>query len=108
MRNKVIAVFSTLTVLIGLGWYSLVHAQTAEMARHEPHMSAALGHLQEANRTGESCSHKGGHRERQFSSQTKPFSRCTRESSISRNTTSTDFPGAVSMQVIRTAKTSAG
>lgn len=48
MRNKVIAVFSTLTVLIGLGWYSLVHAQTAEMARHEPHMSAALGHLQKA------------------------------------------------------------
>ena len=65
MRNRLIAVLSTLTVLIGLGLYSAVHAQTAQMARHEPHMSAALGHLQQAKGELERAApNKGGHREK--------------------------------------------
>jgi hypothetical protein len=64
MRNRLIAVLSTFTLLIGLGLYS-VHAQTREMARHEPHMSAALGHLQQAKAELEKAApNKGGHREK--------------------------------------------
>jgi hypothetical protein len=65
MRNRVIVVLSTLTLLMGMGWYSAVHAQTREMARHEPHMSAALGHLQQAKAELERAApNKGGHREK--------------------------------------------
>lgn len=65
MRDRMIAVVSTLAVLIGLSWYSVVHAQTAGMARHEPHMSAALGHLQQAKDELERATpNKGGHREK--------------------------------------------
>ncbi|HUK48061.1 MAG TPA: hypothetical protein VLW06_10735 [Terriglobales bacterium] len=65
MRDKMIAVVSVLAVLIGLSWYSVVHAQTAGMARHEPHMSAALGHLQQAKDELEKATpNKGGHREK--------------------------------------------
>lgn len=62
MRNSLIAALSTLTLLLGLGWYSTLHAQ---MARHEPHMSAALGHLQQAKDELEKATpNKGGHREK--------------------------------------------
>jgi hypothetical protein len=65
MRNAVIAVLSTLTLLLGLGWYTTVHAQNRDMARHEPHMSAALGHLQQAKDELEKAApNKGGHREK--------------------------------------------
>jgi hypothetical protein len=65
MRDKMIAVLSTLTLLLGMGWYSAVHAQTAGMARHEPHMSAALGHLQQAkDELEKAASNKGGHKEK--------------------------------------------
>ena len=65
MRDRMIAVVSTLAVLIGLSWYSVVHAQTAGMARHEPHMSAALGHLRQAKDELERATpNKGGHREK--------------------------------------------
>jgi len=65
MRSKLIALCSTLAVLLGVGWYSVVHAQTAGMARHEPHMSAAMGHLQQArNELERAAPNKGGHRER--------------------------------------------
>jgi hypothetical protein len=65
MRNRVLAVISTLALFFGMGWYSAVHAQTATMARQEPHMSAALGHLQEARAELEKATpNKGGHRER--------------------------------------------
>lgn len=65
MRSRIIAVCSTLAVLIGVSWYSVVHAQTANMARHEPHMSAALGHLQQAKSELEKAApNKGGHREK--------------------------------------------
>ena len=65
MRSKFIALCSTLAVLLGVGWYSVVHAQTAGMARHEPHMSAAMGHLQQArNELERATPNKGGHRER--------------------------------------------
>jgi len=65
MRTKFVAICSTLAVLIGLNLYSVVHAQTAGMARHEPHMSAALGHLAQAKSELEKAMpNKGGHRER--------------------------------------------
>jgi hypothetical protein len=61
MRQKLMAVCSTLTLLAGLGWYSVLHAQD----RREPHMTAALEHLQAAKAELERASHnKGGHRER--------------------------------------------
>lgn len=66
MRNKLVVVLGTIAVLLGFGWsYSVVHAQTAGMARHEPHMSAALGHLQQAKDELEKATpNKGGHREK--------------------------------------------
>jgi hypothetical protein len=65
MRTTVIACSSTLAVLFSLGLYSSVHAQTAQMARHEPHMSAAMGHLEQAKAELEKAApNKGGHRER--------------------------------------------
>jgi hypothetical protein len=61
MRQKLMAVCSTLTLLAGLGWYSVLHAQD----RREPHMTAAMEHLQAAKAELERASHnKGGHRER--------------------------------------------
>ena len=66
MRTRIITAVSTFAVLIGLSIYSLGRpAQTHEMAEHEPHMSAALGHLQEAKAELEKATpNKGGHRER--------------------------------------------
>jgi hypothetical protein len=61
MHNKVIGVLSTLLLLAGMGLF----AQNREMARHEPHMSAALGHLQQAKEELQrAAANKGGHRER--------------------------------------------
>jgi hypothetical protein len=61
MHNKVIGVLSTLLLLAGMGLF----AQNREMARHEPHMSAALGHLQQAKEELQRATpNKGGHRER--------------------------------------------
>jgi hypothetical protein len=65
MRKRLTAACSTLVVLAGLGLYSAVHAQNAGMARQEPHMSAALGHLEQAKAELEKATpNKGGHRER--------------------------------------------
>jgi hypothetical protein len=66
MRTKLIAACSTLALLLGLSVHSLVsRAQTASMARQEPHMSAALGHLEQAKSELErAAANKGGHRER--------------------------------------------
>ena len=66
MRTRIITAVSTFAVLIGLSIYSLGRpAQNHEMAEHEPHMSAALGHLQEARAELEkAASNKGGHKER--------------------------------------------
>jgi uncharacterized protein HemX len=65
MRNRLIAVIGTLALLIGMGLYSAVHAQNREMARQEPHMSAALGHLQKAKEELQRATpNKGGHREK--------------------------------------------
>ena len=61
MRNRVIGVLSTLLLLAGMGLW----AQNREMARHEPHMSAALGHLQQAkDELQRATPNKGGHREK--------------------------------------------
>jgi hypothetical protein len=61
MRRKLAAAGSTLALLMGLSWYSVVHAQD----RREPHMTAALEHLQAAKAELERAAHnKGGHRER--------------------------------------------
>jgi hypothetical protein len=66
MRTKIVAACSTLAVLIGLSVYSTVgSAQNAQMARREPHMSAAMGHLEQARAELERATpNKGGHRER--------------------------------------------
>jgi hypothetical protein len=65
MRKKFTVACSTLVVLAGLSLYSVVHAQNAGTARHEPHMSAALGHLEQAKAELEKATpNKGGHREK--------------------------------------------
>ena len=66
MRTRIITAMSTLAVLIGLSIYSLGRpAQNREMAGHEPHMSAALGHLEQAKAELEKATpNKGGHREK--------------------------------------------
>jgi hypothetical protein len=66
MRTKLISTCSTLAVLIGLSLYSMNGpAQNADMSRHEPHMSAALGHLQQARaELDKATPNKGGHREK--------------------------------------------
>ncbi|HEY4661180.1 MAG TPA: hypothetical protein VIG91_06735 [Terriglobales bacterium] len=59
MRNRVIGVLSTLLLLAGMGLF----AQNRQMARHEPHMSAAIGHLQQAKEELQrAAANKGGHR----------------------------------------------
>ena len=61
MRNRVIGVLSTLLLLAGMGLF----AQNSQMARHEPHMSAAIGHLQQAKEELQRAApNKGGHREK--------------------------------------------
>ncbi len=50
MVEKIIAACSGAILLLGLSLYSLGgHAQNQQMARHEPHMSAAYGHLEQAH-----------------------------------------------------------
>jgi hypothetical protein len=63
MRGRILAVCGTLTLLIGLSASSAGNPpQTAEMAKREPHMSAALGHLERAkNELQKATSTKGGH-----------------------------------------------
>jgi hypothetical protein len=65
MKAKLVAACSTLALLVGLSVYSLGNPPQGEMARQEPHMNAALGHLQEARAELEKATpNKGGHRER--------------------------------------------
>jgi len=65
MRSRFFALCSVLVVTAGLGVYSFVYAQTRRMAIHEPHMSAAYGHLEQAKSELERAApNKGGHRER--------------------------------------------
>jgi hypothetical protein len=66
MRTKLIAACSTLALLLGMSIQAAIsRAQTAGMARQEPHMSAAIGHLQQAKAELEKATpNKGGHRER--------------------------------------------
>ena len=65
MRARIVGFCSTLTLLIGLSVYSAGRPpQTGQMAREEPHMSAAIGHLQQAKAELEKATAtKGGHRE---------------------------------------------
>jgi hypothetical protein len=59
------AACSALVVLTGLSLYSVLHAQDRQMAIHEPHMSAAYGHLQQAKaELDRAAANKGGHREK--------------------------------------------
>lgn len=65
MRKQFTSTAAALVVLAGLSLYSVVHAQNAGMARHEPHMSAAMGHLEQAKAELEKAApNKGGHREK--------------------------------------------
>jgi hypothetical protein len=65
MRRQIFAICSALLVAAGMSVYSLVYAQTRHMAIHEPHMSAAFGHLEQAKAELEKATlTKGGHREK--------------------------------------------
>lgn len=65
MRSRVVAIASALLLTAGMGLYSFVYAQSRRMEIHEPHMSAAYGHLEQARAELEkSTPNKGGHRER--------------------------------------------
>lgn len=65
MRSRVVAIASALLLTAGMGFYSFVYAQSRRMEIHEPHMSAAYGHLEQARAELEkSTPNKGGHRER--------------------------------------------
>ena len=65
MRNKITATCSAMILLTGMSVYSVLHAQSRGMAIHEPHMSAAYGHLQQAKDELEKAApNKGGHREK--------------------------------------------
>ena len=58
MRARILALCATLALIAGLG------AQSRQMARIEPHMSAAAGHLERAkNELEKATATKGGHRE---------------------------------------------
>ena len=66
MKAKLVTACSTLGLLIGLSVYSFGNPpQNRQMGHEEPHMSAALGHLQEARTELErATANKGGHREK--------------------------------------------
>lgn len=65
MRNRFIAILSSLLLSAGIGVCSFMYGQTRGMEIHEPHMSAAYGHLQQARAELEKAApNKGGHRER--------------------------------------------
>lgn len=65
MRGRIVAITTALLLTAGMGLYSFVYAQTRRMEIHEPHMSAAYGHLEQAKAELEKAApNKGGHRER--------------------------------------------
>ena len=65
MTGRITSICSIALVLIGMSLYSLARPQSGQMARHEPHMSAAYGHLEQAKAELEKANpNKGGHRER--------------------------------------------
>ena len=65
MTGRITSICSIALVLIGMSLYSLARPQSGDMARHEPHLSAAYGHLEQAKAELEkSAPNKGGHRER--------------------------------------------
>ena len=65
MRNRISLTICALLLGAGMGISSFVYAQSRGMAIHEPHMSAAYGHLEEAKaELDKAAPNKGGHRER--------------------------------------------
>ena len=65
MTGKILSFCSIAVVLVGMSLYSLARPQSGEMAQHEPHLSAAYGHLEQAKAELEKAApNKGGHRER--------------------------------------------
>ena len=65
MTGRITSICSIALVLIAMSLYSLARPQSGQMARHEPHMSAAYGHLEQAKAELEKANpNKGGHRER--------------------------------------------
>jgi hypothetical protein len=66
MRTRIVAACSTLAILIGMSLYSMGNPpQNREMAIHEPHMSAAFGHLRQARAELEKAApNKGGSRDK--------------------------------------------
>ena len=65
MTGRITSICSIALVLIGMSLYSLARPQSGDMARGEPHLSAAYGHLEQAKAELEkSAPNKGGHRER--------------------------------------------
>ena len=65
MRNRITLAICALFVGAGLGISSFVYAQDRALQIHEPHMSAAYGHLEQAKaELDKAAPNKGGHRER--------------------------------------------
>jgi hypothetical protein len=48
MAGKITSVCSIALALIGMCLYRLARPQSGDMARREPHLSAAYGHLEQA------------------------------------------------------------
>lgn len=65
MRGRISLTICALLVGAGMGISSFVYAQGRHMEIHEPHMSAAYGHLEQAKaELDKAAPNKGGHRER--------------------------------------------
>lgn len=65
MRSRIIAMVSTLAVLLGLSLYTLGRPAPDRDDAREPHMAAALEHLRAARaELDQATPNKGGHRER--------------------------------------------
>ncbi len=92
MRTR-LAACSTLVLLGALGLYAKLQAQTAPMARHEPHMSAALEHLQQARvELDKATPNKGGRRERALDLVDRAIEQGQEERSTTSSTTRDDSP----------------
>lgn len=69
MISKIISACCVTLLLIGMSLHSLARPQSGQMARHQPHMSAAYGHLEPAKAELEKAApNQGGHRERAMQS----------------------------------------
>jgi hypothetical protein len=86
MIGKISSICSIALVLIGMSLYSLARPQTGQMARREPHLSAAYGHLEQAKAELEKAApNKGGHRERAMQLVDQAMQECMRGEDYDQN-----------------------